>query len=113
MRLCKKGSATLDVTTRQDKLWFPFLSSLLKSPINHRPGMFHFCPHYLEDKYVTNELYLNYSTSVSPVEIKPLIQQILNSMSGYVNMPAVIQIILQDPAYSGGTFGEIRDLMMG
>lgn len=46
-------------------------------------------------------------------EIKPLLQQVLNSMSCYVNLPAVIQIILQDPAYSGGTFGEIRDLMMG
>lgn len=83
VRLCKKGSTTLDATTRQERLWFPFLSSLLKAHMNHR------------------------------TEIKPLIQQILNSMSGYVNMPAVIQIILQDPAYSGGTFGEIRDLMMG
>lgn len=45
--------------------------------------------------------------------MKPLLQQVLNSMSAYVNLPAVIQIILQDPAYSGGTFGEIRDLMMG
>lgn len=31
---------------------------------------------------------------------------------GYVSLPAVIQIILQDPAYSGGKFGEIRELLI-
>jgi hypothetical protein len=35
------------------------------------------------------------------------------SMSGYVSLPAVIQVILMDPAYKGGKFGDIRELMMG
>lgn len=83
VRLCKGGSAALDLTSRQENLWFPLLRTLLKAHIDHR------------------------------VEMKPLIQQVLNSMSSYVNLPAVIQIILKDPAYKGGTFGEIRDLMMG
>jgi hypothetical protein len=34
-------------------------------------------------------------------------------MSGYVSLPAVIQVILKDPAYKGGKFGDIRELMMG
>ena len=34
-------------------------------------------------------------------------------MSGYVSLPAVIQVILMDPAYKGGKFGDIRELMMG
>ncbi|XP_052128558.1 vacuolar protein sorting-associated protein 8 homolog [Frankliniella occidentalis] len=83
VRLSKKGSVALDVSTRQDNLWFPLLRSLLKAHIDHK------------------------------TEIRPLLQQVLNSMSPYVNLPEVIQIILQDPAYRGGTFGEIRDLMMG
>lgn len=40
-------------------------------------------------------------------------QQLLMSMSGYVSLPAVIQVILMDPAYKGGKFGDIRELMMG
>jgi hypothetical protein len=35
------------------------------------------------------------------------------SMSAYVSLPAVIQVILMDPAYKGGKFGDIRELMMG
>jgi hypothetical protein len=34
-------------------------------------------------------------------------------MSGYVSLPAVIQVILKDQAYKGGKFGDIRELMMG
>jgi hypothetical protein len=34
-------------------------------------------------------------------------------MSCYVSLPAVIQVILVDPAYKGGKFGDIRELMMG
>ena len=34
-------------------------------------------------------------------------------MSGYVSLPAIIQVILMDPAYKGGKFGDIRELMMG
>lgn len=44
---------------------------------------------------------------------KELTHHLLNSMIGYVSLPAVIQIILQDPAYSGGKFGEIRELLIG
>ncbi|CAG2066136.1 unnamed protein product, partial [Timema podura] len=34
-------------------------------------------------------------------------------MSSYVSLPAMIQFILKDPAYTGGKFGDIRELMMG
>jgi hypothetical protein len=34
-------------------------------------------------------------------------------MNGYVSLPTVIQVILMDPAYKGGKFGDIRELMMG
>lgn len=83
VRLNKKGSLSLDANTRQENLWFPLLRLLLKAHLKHQEV------------------------------VRPLLQEVLNSMSSYVNLPAVIQIILQDPAYSGGTFGEIRDLMMG
>jgi hypothetical protein len=45
--------------------------------------------------------------------LKELTQQLLTSMSGYVSLPAMIQVILMDPAYKGGKFGDIRELMMG
>ena len=38
---------------------------------------------------------------------------VLNSMMGYIALPAILQKIMQDPAYNTGKFGEIRELILG
>ncbi|XP_033606542.1 vacuolar protein sorting-associated protein 8 homolog isoform X2 [Cryptotermes secundus] len=84
--LCQRGSAMLDEKSRE-ALWFPLLETLMRPQRREKP--------------------------VSLSELKELTQQLLTSMSGYVSLPAVIQVILMDPAYKGGKFGDIRELMMG
>ncbi|KAJ9588008.1 hypothetical protein L9F63_028181, partial [Diploptera punctata] len=84
--LCQRGSTMLDEKSRQS-LWFPLLETLMK------PQRRDNCAN-------------------KPV-LKELTQQLLMAMSGYVSLPAIIQVILMDPAYKGGKFGDIRELMMG
>ncbi|XP_068082015.1 vacuolar protein sorting-associated protein 8 homolog isoform X2 [Anabrus simplex] len=83
--LCQRGSAMLDETGRR-AMWFPLLESLMRPQRE------------LQSKH--------------PV-LQELTQQLLTSMSGYVSLPAMLQVILKDPAYTGGKFGDIRELMMG
>ncbi|GLH03603.1 Vacuolar protein sorting-associated protein 8 homolog [Gryllus bimaculatus] len=85
MGLCQRGSATLDENGRRG-MWFPLLESLMKP-----------------QREVHGKL---------PV-LQELTQQLLTSMSGYVSLPAILQVILKDPAYKDGKFGDIRELMMG
>ena len=42
-----------------------------------------------------------------------LTHHILNSMMGYIALPAILQKIMQDPAYNTGKFGEVRELILG
>lgn len=34
-------------------------------------------------------------------------------MMGHIALPAILQKIMQDPAYNTGKFGEIRELILG
>nr|CAD7195543.1 unnamed protein product [Timema douglasi] len=83
--LCQRGSPTMDEKERQ-AIWFQLLESLMKPQRSNETNL--------------------------PV-LKELTQQLLTSMSSYVSLPAMIQFILKDPAYTGGKFGDIRELMMG
>ncbi|XP_021918193.1 LOW QUALITY PROTEIN: vacuolar protein sorting-associated protein 8 homolog [Zootermopsis nevadensis] len=85
--LCQRGSAMLDEKSRQ-ALWFPLLETLMHPQRREKP------------------------VHLSAV-LKEMTQQLLMSMSAYVSLPAVIQVILMDPAYKGGKFGDIRELMIG
>ena len=48
-----------------------------------------------------------------PADFKELTHHVLNSMMGYIALPAILQKIMQDPAYNTGKFGEIRELILG
>jgi len=47
------------------------------------------------------------------LELKSLTHHVLNNMMGCLALPAILHKILQDPAYSSGRFGEIRELILG
>mgnify|MGYP000623901136 CR=1 FL=1 len=47
------------------------------------------------------------------VDFKQLTHHVLNNMMGYIALPAILQKIMQDPAYNTGKFGEIRELILG
>uniref|UniRef100_A0A667YJG9 VPS8 subunit of CORVET complex n=1 Tax=Myripristis murdjan TaxID=586833 RepID=A0A667YJG9_9TELE len=44
---------------------------------------------------------------------EPLTMKVLNSMSGFIPLPAIIQRILQDPVYGKGKLAEIQGLILG
>ncbi|XP_053385368.1 vacuolar protein sorting-associated protein 8 homolog [Mercenaria mercenaria] len=46
-------------------------------------------------------------------DFKQLIHHVLKNMMGYIAPPAILQKIMQDPAYNTGKFGEIRELILG
>uniref|UniRef100_A0AAY5E957 RING-type domain-containing protein n=1 Tax=Electrophorus electricus TaxID=8005 RepID=A0AAY5E957_ELEEL len=52
------------------------------------------------------------STSVC-VSLKELTMKVLNSMSSFIALPAIIQRILQDPVYGKGKLAEIQGLILG
>nr|XP_002121576.1 vacuolar protein sorting-associated protein 8 homolog [Ciona intestinalis] len=87
IRLCQRNSRKLQEKQRE-KLWFSLLDVVLKP--QHNMDM-------SEDKEVA----------------KQLAQRVLTSMIGHMTLPAVLQKIIQDPAYKSGKFGEIRNLLLG
>merc|ERR1719483_12838 len=44
---------------------------------------------------------------------KEMTHHVLNSMMGYISPPAILQKIMQDPAYNTGKFGEVKELIIG
>uniref|UniRef100_A0A8C9SUW2 VPS8 subunit of CORVET complex n=1 Tax=Scleropages formosus TaxID=113540 RepID=A0A8C9SUW2_SCLFO len=50
--------------------------------------------------------------SCSP-SLKELTMQVLNSMSSFISLPAIVQRILQDPVYGKGKLAEIQGLILG
>uniref|UniRef100_A0A8K9X7E1 VPS8 subunit of CORVET complex n=1 Tax=Oncorhynchus mykiss TaxID=8022 RepID=A0A8K9X7E1_ONCMY len=50
---------------------------------------------------------------VSPPVLKELTMKVLNSMSSFIPLPAIIQRILQDPVYGKGKLAEIQGLILG
>nr|XP_006819234.1 PREDICTED: vacuolar protein sorting-associated protein 8 homolog [Saccoglossus kowalevskii] len=46
-------------------------------------------------------------------EFKELTKHVLNSMMGYIALPAILQKTMQDPTYSSGKFGDMKELILG
>ena len=89
IHLCQRNSSRLEADERED-LWFPLLETIM-SPQRRAKDV----------------------TSSHFIAFKELTKQVLSSMMGHIALPAVLQKIMQDPAYSSGKFGEIKELMLG
>ncbi|XP_046860227.1 vacuolar protein sorting-associated protein 8 homolog [Xenia sp. Carnegie-2017] len=89
IQLCQRNSRKMNETEREN-LWFPLLEAVM-SPQRRLTDMTsnHFCA------------------------FKDLTRHVLNSMTGHISLPMILQKILQDPTYNSGKFGEIRELIMG
>ncbi|XP_064646589.1 vacuolar protein sorting-associated protein 8 homolog isoform X2 [Lineus longissimus] len=90
IQLCQRNSKKLEEDERE-ALWFPLLEVMMSSQRR------------LKDQ-VHKELWDDF---------KQLTRHVLNSMMGYIALPAILQKIMQDPTYSTGKFGEIRELILG
>ncbi|XP_064186858.1 vacuolar protein sorting-associated protein 8 homolog isoform X2 [Anguilla rostrata] len=87
---CQRASVTLDSKQRED-LWFPLLDFLM-SPSEQVQG------------------------SLSPEMergIKDLTKEVLDGMTAYIPLMAILQRLMQDPVYSVGKYGEIKNLIFG
>uniref|UniRef100_A0A669CV68 VPS8 subunit of CORVET complex n=1 Tax=Oreochromis niloticus TaxID=8128 RepID=A0A669CV68_ORENI len=60
--------------------------------------------------YLTGSLV---STSGHNDVLKELTMKVLNAMSSFISLPAIIQQILQDPVYGKGKLAEIQGLILG
>ena len=89
IHLCQRNSSRLEAEEREG-LWFPLLETIM-APQRRA-------------KDVTSSHFISF---------KELTKQVLSSMMGHIALPAVLQKIMQDPAYSAGKFGEIKELMLG
>lgn len=90
IQLCQRNSSQMDHDAR-GSLWFPLLETIMAPQ------------RQLREKVNTEIL----------EALKELTKDLLNSMMGYVTLPAILQRIVQDPAYATGKFCEIRELIMG
>ncbi|XP_065176622.1 vacuolar protein sorting-associated protein 8 homolog [Sycon ciliatum] len=89
IQLCQRNSVRLEAEQRQD-LWFPLLEAAMSPQQRWR-----------------------HASSALVSALKELTSHVLNSMMGYVPLPAILKQILSDPSTSSGSFGELKDLMMG
>ncbi|XP_013387109.1 vacuolar protein sorting-associated protein 8 homolog isoform X2 [Lingula anatina] len=90
IQLCQRNSSKIDEAERE-KLWFPLFEAMMAPQRRLKDDI--------------NKQHLD--------AFKELTSHVLNSMMGYISMPAILQKIMQDPAYSNGKFGEVRELIMG
>ncbi|KAM9847376.1 vacuolar protein sorting-associated protein 8 homolog [Aulostomus maculatus] len=88
--LCYRSSQNLDQPQRE-ALWFPLLEAMM-APQKQVKG--------LKGKHTSEVL-------------KELTMKVLNSMSSFISLPAIIQQILQDPVYGEGKLAEIQGLILG
>ncbi|XP_041119267.1 vacuolar protein sorting-associated protein 8 homolog isoform X2 [Polyodon spathula] len=88
--LCQRSSNSLNQQQRE-ALWFPLLEAMM-SPQKLLKGMA--CHHTSES-------------------LKQMTMQVLNSMTGFIALPSIIQRILQDPVYGKGKLSEIQGLILG
>ncbi|XP_063067910.1 vacuolar protein sorting-associated protein 8 homolog [Engraulis encrasicolus] len=88
--LCVRSSHGLNQQQRE-ALWFPLLEAMM-SPQKLLKG---------PDAKHTSEA------------LKELTMQVLNNMSTFIALPAIIQRILQDPVYGKGKLAEIQGLILG
>uniref|UniRef100_A0A3B5B9C1 VPS8 subunit of CORVET complex n=1 Tax=Stegastes partitus TaxID=144197 RepID=A0A3B5B9C1_9TELE len=87
---CHQSCQNLDQQQRED-LWFPLLDTMMAS---QKQVKGHNAKH-------TSEV------------LKELTMEILNCMSSFISLPAIIQQILQDPVYGRGKLAEIQGLILG
>ncbi|KAG8190625.1 hypothetical protein JTE90_017889 [Oedothorax gibbosus] len=90
IQLCQRNSNKMDEEERE-KIWFPLLEAMM-APQRQLRGR-------------VNIKFVN--------AFKELTRHLLNNMMGYISLPAILQRVVQDPAYNTGKFGEIRELIMG
>ncbi|KAK6181620.1 hypothetical protein SNE40_009442 [Patella caerulea] len=90
IQLCQRSSGKMDEAERE-ALWFPLLETVML-PLRKLKD--------LTDKKILQDL-------------KAMTHHVLNSMMGYISPPAILQKILQDPAYNTGKFGEVKELIIG
>ncbi|KAJ8003390.1 hypothetical protein DPEC_G00147830 [Dallia pectoralis] len=88
--LCHRSSQSLNPQQRE-VLWFPLLEVMM-SPQKLLKG---------PDARRTSEA------------LKELTMNVLNRMSSFIPLPAIIQRILQDPVYGKGKLAEIQGLILG
>uniref|UniRef100_A0A674C251 Uncharacterized protein n=1 Tax=Salmo trutta TaxID=8032 RepID=A0A674C251_SALTR len=88
--LCHRSSQSLNQEQR-GVLWFPLLEAMM-SPQKLLKGL---------------------NTRHTSDVLKELTMKVLNSMSIFIPLPAIIQHILQDPVYGKGKLAEIQGLILG
>ncbi|XP_032880478.1 vacuolar protein sorting-associated protein 8 homolog isoform X4 [Amblyraja radiata] len=88
--LCQRNSHSLNQQQRE-ALWFPLLEAVMSTQKQLKDG----------------------SSSQALESLKHLTKQVLNSMTGFIALPSVLQRILQDPMYGKGKLGEIQTLILG
>ncbi|CAJ1066529.1 vacuolar protein sorting-associated protein 8 homolog [Xyrichtys novacula] len=88
--LCHHSSENLYQQERE-ALWFPLLETMM---FFQREVKQHGSPHTFE-------------------VIRELTMKVLNCMSSFISLPAIIQRILQDPVYGTGKLAEIQGLILG
>ncbi|CAC5412316.1 VPS8 [Mytilus coruscus] len=90
IQLCQRNSGKMDEASRE-ALWFPLLETVMTPQRKLKD---------IDNKDVLDDF-------------NKLTHHILNSMMGYIALPAILQKIMQDPAYNTGKFGEVRELILG
>ncbi|XP_033098288.1 vacuolar protein sorting-associated protein 8 homolog [Anneissia japonica] len=90
VQLCQRSSSKMDEPQRQ-AIWFPLLDLMMVSQRKLKGTESE--PHFHDFKMLTTH--------------------VLNSMLGYIALPSILQKIMQDPTYSSGNFGEIKELILG
>ncbi|XP_042358575.1 vacuolar protein sorting-associated protein 8 homolog [Plectropomus leopardus] len=88
--LCHRSSDSLNQQQRE-VLWFPLLETMMAS------------------QKLVKGLNAEHTFEV----LKELTMKVLNSMSSFISLPAIIQRILQDPVYGKGKLAEIQGLILG
>ncbi|XP_054455797.1 vacuolar protein sorting-associated protein 8 homolog isoform X2 [Anoplopoma fimbria] len=88
--LCHRNSDSL-YQQQREVLWFPLLETMMASQKLVKG---------LDDERTFEAL-------------KELTMKVLNCMSSFISLPAIIQRILQDPVYGKGKLAEIQGLILG
>ncbi|XP_056147322.1 vacuolar protein sorting-associated protein 8 homolog isoform X2 [Lampris incognitus] len=88
--LCHRSSQNLDQQQRE-VLWFPLLEAMM----------------------APQKLLKGPKAKQTSDALKELTMKVLNSMSSFIPLPAIIQRILQDPVYGKGKLAEIQGLILG
>lgn len=89
VQLCQRSSSKMD-TAEREALWFPLLEAVMAPQRELRTLL---GPEQLGD-------------------FQALTHHLLGSMMGFVALPHILHKLMQDPVYSSGKFGEVRDFIM-